>query len=84
MVRRLDNNIWEEHIKTFDSYNGSITVREYCIENNLSISQFYYHKKRLQSKQLQNTPPVFHAIQLCKQDILEENKSDSKSKNYRR
>lgn len=45
MSRKLDNASWEEYIIKFDSYKGTITLKDFCIENKLSKSQFYYHKK---------------------------------------
>jgi hypothetical protein len=77
MGKRLGNDIWEEYIKKFESYNGSITVKDFCIENNICKTQFYYHKKRLQKLEAKNTQPVFHAISL-KQSNVEENITYSK------
>jgi hypothetical protein len=80
MGRRLDNAIWEEYIKKFETYKGSITVKDFCIENNLCKSQFYYHRKRLQREQLKNEESsiVFHAIQLAKKDEAKETTTPSK------
>ncbi|SHH92470.1 hypothetical protein [Clostridium grantii] len=47
MARKLDNTAWEEYINKFDSLQGSKTVIDFCVENELIKSQFYYHKKRL-------------------------------------
>ena len=47
MSRKLDNAAWEEYINEFDSLKGPKTVKDFCIENELTKSQFYYHKKRL-------------------------------------
>lgn len=71
MSTKLDNSIWEEYINKFTSYKGTITVKDFCIENNISKNQFYYHKKRLAK---QDSTTVFHAISLnTKQDKIEQN-----------
>ena len=44
MANRVDNSSWKEYIDKFSSYEGTVT--DFCKENNLSKSQFYYHKKR--------------------------------------
>jgi hypothetical protein len=44
MANRVDNSIWNEYIDKFSSYEGTVTG--FCKENNISKSQFYYHKKR--------------------------------------
>ncbi|WP_133017101.1 IS66 family insertion sequence element accessory protein TnpA [Clostridium cuniculi] len=76
MYRKLDNAIWEEYINKFISYNGTITVKDFCIENKISKSQFYYHKKRLERI---DSTTIFHAIPLnTKQDDINQNISISK------
>ena len=76
MSRKLDNDTWEEYIYKFASYKGTITVKDFCIDNNLSKTQFYYHKKRLEKKE---SKTVFHAISLnSNQDKIEKNISISK------
>jgi len=70
MSRKLDNATWEEYINKFDSYKGTVTVKDFCIENKLTKSQFYYHKRRLEKG---NHTPVFHAVSLTKQDNIEGN-----------
>ncbi|WP_164704121.1 IS66 family insertion sequence element accessory protein TnpA [Clostridium isatidis] len=47
MSRKLDNATWEEYINKFDACKGTITVKDFCIENKLTKSQFYYHKKKI-------------------------------------
>lgn len=77
MSRKLDNSSWEEYINKFDSYKGTITLKDFCIENELSKSQFYYHKKRLAATN--SIKPVFHAVSLnAKQDNIEKNILTSK------
>lgn len=62
MSRKLDNSKWEEYINKFNSYRGEITLKDFCIENQLSKTQFYYHKKRLEKANSKST--VFHEISL--------------------
>lgn len=79
MDRKLDNAAWEEYIDKFNSYEGSITVKDFCIENKLTKTQFYYHKRRLDKTKIENTQPIFHSISLNnKEDSVKENKSKSK------
>lgn len=76
MSRKLDNATWEEYVNKFMSLNGTITVKNFCIENELTKSQFYYHKKRLEKI---DSTPVFHALSLnAKQDNIEQNITTSK------
>jgi hypothetical protein len=62
MSRKLDNATWEEYINKFHAYKGTITVKDFCIENKLTKSQFYYHKKRLANASSKTT--IFHAVSL--------------------
>ncbi len=32
MSKKLDNNAWEEYINKFDSYNSSVTIKDFCVE----------------------------------------------------
>lgn len=75
MSRKLDNATWEEYINKFNSCKGTGTVKDFCIENKLSKSQFYYHKRRLEKE---NSTIVFHAVSLTEQDNVEDNMDDSK------
>ena len=75
MSRKLDNATWEEYINKFNSYEGTVTVKDFCIENKLTKSQFYYHKRRLEKE---SSTTVFHAISLTKQDNVQANISTSK------
>jgi hypothetical protein len=75
MSRKLDNASWEEYINKFDSFKGTVTAKDFCIENKLSKSQFYYHKKRLDKEK---PTTVFHAVSLTKQDNVAENIANSK------
>ncbi|WP_139903751.1 IS66 family insertion sequence element accessory protein TnpA [Clostridium thermarum] len=74
MSRRLDNATWEEYINKFDACNGTITVKDFCLENKLTKSQFYYHKRRVERAKFENKETVFHAISLDnKENNIKEN-----------
>lgn len=62
MANRVDNSIWKEYIDKFSSYEGTVTG--FCKENNISKSQFYYHKRRSKVA----TKPTFHAISLSEEE----------------
>lgn len=75
MDRKLDNSAWEEYINKFNSYEGAITVKDFCIDNKLTKTQFYYHKRRLDKTKIENIQPVFQSISLNnKEDSVKENK----------
>lgn len=38
MSRKLNNAAWEEYINKFDFYKGTITVKDFFIENNITKS----------------------------------------------
>ena len=61
MFRKLDNATWEEYINKFSDCKGTVTVKDFCRENKLTKSQFYYHKRRLEKE---NSTTVFHAVSL--------------------
>lgn len=74
MYRKLDSDAWKEYLSKFNSIKDTITVKDFCVENNLNKSQFYYHKKRLEKVELEKSQPIFHEISLeTKDDYLEEN-----------
>ena len=75
MSRKLDNSTWEEYINKFDACKSAVTVKDFCIENKLTKSQFYYHKRRLDKEK---PTTVFHAVSLNKQYDAEENIAASK------
>ena len=78
MSRKLDNATWEEYVNKFDACKGEITVKDFCIENKLTKSQFYYHKRRLEKE---NPTTVFHAISLSKKGNVEKSSANSKEIN---
>lgn len=45
MYKKLNNDAWKQAINEYYSDNQGLTIKDYCIENNLNKSQFYYHKK---------------------------------------
>jgi hypothetical protein len=68
---KLDNAAWEEYINKFEYCKAEVTLKDFCIENKLSKSQFYYHKRRLANRHSKET--TFHAVSLnVKQDNIEE------------
>ncbi len=48
MYIKLDSATWEEYMNKFDSYKGSVDLNNFCIENKLNKSQFYYYKSILE------------------------------------
>lgn len=62
MYKKLNNEAWEQAINKYYSDNQELTIKDYCFENNLNKSQFYYHRRRLNSKKEKS--PVFHAVKL--------------------
>lgn len=78
MYRKLDNDAWEEYLNKFNSAKDTITVKDFCAENNLNKSQFYYHKKRVK-KVTESKETIFQAISLnSKVDNIKEDKSTLK------
>jgi len=77
MSKKLDNNAWEEYINKFDSYNSSVTIKDFCVENNLTRSQFYYHKRRLEKANSKTA--IFHEVSLkTDKDSIELGTKESK------
>ena len=35
MDGKLSNSDWAEYVKKFNKYNGEITVKDFCIQNNI-------------------------------------------------
>lgn len=56
-----ENTIWQDYVTKFDSYGGTITIKDFCKENNISRSQFYYHKRKMDQGY---STKVFHAVSL--------------------
>lgn len=71
MKRKLSNEQWNEVIDLFSSYEG--TVSKFCEDNNVSKTQFYYHKRRIEASNNKSTP-VFQGISLNEKDSI--NKSE--------
>ncbi|WP_138205550.1 IS66 family insertion sequence element accessory protein TnpA [Haloimpatiens lingqiaonensis] len=81
MYRKLDNDTWEEYLNKFNSVKDTITVKDFCAENNLNKSQFYYHKKRIEkvNESNESKETIFQAISLnSKIDNIKEDKSTLK------
>lgn len=64
MARKLSNDDWAEYIKKFNEYNGEISVKDFCIQNDITKSQFYYHKKRLDEGNIEASESIFYPINL--------------------
>lgn len=64
MARKLSNADWAEYVKKFNEYNGEITVKDFCIQNDITKSQFYYHKKRLDEGNIETSESIFYPINL--------------------
>ncbi|KRQ85768.1 hypothetical protein ABG79_02458 [Caloramator mitchellensis] len=58
MGNKSDKVFWENIIEKYFSYEGSLV--DFCIENNITKRQFYYHRNKLEN----SNKPVFHAIAL--------------------
>lgn len=73
MEMNFNKETWKELLENFSSYEG--TVADYCRENNITKSQFYYYKKKF----TKSSTPIFHAIEV-KPEVypLSKSKSDFK------
>lgn len=58
MVKRIGKEAWREYIDKFSSYEGSLT--QYCAENSISKSQFYYNRRLFDAATEGETK--FHAV----------------------
>lgn len=63
MSRKLSNKEWEEYIKQYYSNDISMTINDFCRENDLSKQQFHYHKKKISETKTQ-TSTVFQALKI--------------------
>lgn len=63
MSKKLSNKESEVHINQYYSNNSSMTITEFCRENNLSKQQFRYHKKRISEINDSNTT-VFQGLKI--------------------
>lgn len=60
MYKKLSNDEWREYINRYYSSDENLTVKDYCEENNINKSQFYYHRRKIEEK----ATPVFHPIKI--------------------
>ena len=67
MSRKLSNKEWEEYINQYYSNDISMTINEFCRENNLSKQQFHYHKKKI-SQTKTETSTVFQALKIVSEE----------------
>ena len=78
MYKKLNNKEWEEAVNLYYKENKDISIKDYCIKNNLNKGQFFYHKRRI--KNLAHKEPIFQAIQLNNHgEIIKENISSKLS-----
>lgn len=63
MRKRISNKEWENQIKSYYSTYSSMSIRDFCKENNLSPQQFHYHKKRISDSNNSSTT-IFHSLKL--------------------
>lgn len=74
MRRKLSNVEWNDFINLFSSYEGTVT--NFCEENNISKTQFYYHKRRIEAATTKSTP-IFQSISLNEEVNINESKVTS-------
>ena len=60
MYKKLSNDEWREYINRYYASDENLTVKDYCEENNINKSQFYYYKRKIEEK----ATPVFHPINI--------------------
>lgn len=58
---------WDNILKSFSSHKG--TIRSFCRENNISIHQLYYRRKKEREKNYNK--PEFQSVTLNKDNIIE-------------
>lgn len=61
-AKKLSNADWAEYFKKFNYYNGEITVKDFCIQNDITKSQFYCYKKRLDEGNIETSESIFYPI----------------------
>ena len=59
MYQKLDNATWEKYINEYFSLDKKISIKSFCKEHNINPSQFFYHRKRIESA---DKPVVLQAI----------------------
>jgi len=73
MTMNFNKETWKELLEKFSSYEGTVT--DYCKENNVTKSQFYYYNKKFTKA----STPIFHAIEVMPEvSNLSKAKSDAK------
>ena len=65
MENQLSEADWANILKNFSSHDG--TIRSFCKENNISVHQLYYRRK----KETKNKKAEFHSISLDNNDVKE-------------
>ena len=49
MYQKLDNATWEKYTNEYFSLDKKISIKSFCKERNINPSQFFYHRKRIES-----------------------------------
>ncbi|MBW9159738.1 IS66 family insertion sequence element accessory protein TnpA [Clostridium tagluense] len=62
MAKKFNDVRWRGFLEKFSSYEGTVT--SFCKKNNISKSQFYYYKSKLE----QSSKPTFHAIAISNKE----------------
>lgn len=73
MAKRVSKETWKEFIDKFSSYEGTVT--KFCQENNISKSQFYYHKRSFE----EGNEPIFHAISFDEEKAVDTKRDSTKT-----
>jgi hypothetical protein len=63
MGRASNHDLWRKTINEFYSYDGSMTLSDFCKEKNITKSQFHYFKRKLK---INKETVIFHSISLSK------------------
>lgn len=64
MAKRIGKKAWKKYIYRFSSYEGSLT--QYCSENSISKSQFYYNRRLFDAAAEGETK--FHSVSFNEED----------------
>ena len=49
MYQKLDYATWEKYINEYSCLDKKISMKSFCKEHNINLSQFFYHRKRIAS-----------------------------------
>ncbi len=69
MIKKLNNQEWQEKIEEYYTNYSFMPINKFCEENNLSKQQFHYHKKkRINSESTTNT--LFQEVSITSTEVL--------------